>query len=370
MYSLRQQLSLGRYAPEEVDELGQPTGRARKVAVSEEITEKIRPLVLQLVAVHTENPPRIHGEGGKPRIPAPSELEAAGDLVELESLQREAYHFWGIKLDLETRRKRTPVGANDEVLELAAQGLSEQRERLLDLIDRVVAAIVEESCPSGKMPEDWDWQGLKSGFRDLFNQSLERPVERLGEAERVVREVYQAAEATYLEREARAGVDNMLRFFRIIYTEAIDVAWVDHLQNMEHLRDGIGLRGYGQRDPKNEYKKEGYNLFLNMMANVSSKVLTRLFSERLATASELEAMEREAEARQSEELARAVARHEGDSLPPAPPVAPDLDAKRRDAQSRVPSKAAQVRIGAQDPCPCGSGKKFKDCHGKALYSED
>lgn len=154
-----------------------------------------------------------------------------------------------------------------------------------------------------------------------------------------------------------------------MYTQAIDQAWVDHLSNMEHLRDGIGLRGYGQRDPKNEYKKEGYNLFLNMMANVSSKVLERLFEIQVEDQEQIESMEREAEAKHHKELEQAVARHVGEAPAPAAPALQQLEAARQAASQRM-VKREEPKIGRNDLCPCGSGKKFKQCHGAAAVVED
>ena len=372
MYSLRQQLGLGRYAPEELDGLGKPTGGVRKIDLNADIRARITPLVAQLVGMYCENPPHAIDERGRARAPTREELEQGGGLVDLEGLQREAYNLWGIKLDLETRKKRTPLSVVDELAQLSAQGLSEQRERLLDLIDRVVATVVEESCAANKQPEDWDWAGVRGAFQELFGIALKSDVERYGAQDQVVAELYRAAEAYYQEREDEMGVDLVLRVFRYLYTQAIDQAWVDHLSNMEHLRDGIGLRGYGQKDPKNEYKKEGYTLFLNMMAAVSSKVLTRVFEVQIERQEQIEELERAAEERQHHELEQAVAQHVGDSLLPAAPGAPqqDLAAARRAAGSLPPSaRREEPKIGRNDLCPCGSGKKFKQCHGATLAEE-
>ena len=366
LYSLRQQLGLGRYQPEELDELGKPTGELRKIAIDENIQEQVQPLVAQLIGMFCENPPNKTDDNGKPRAPTQAELAEAGELQALEQLQHETYHLWGVKLDLESRKKRTPDSVYDELSELVARGLSEQQERLLDLIDRVVAAVTEETCPPGKLPEDWDWNGVRSAFKELFGASLEADIDHLGEAEQVVRVLYDAAEAVYEERKKIMGVDLVLRVFRHLYTQAIDQAWVDHLQNMEHLRDGIGLRGYGQRDPKNEYKKEGYNLFINMMANVSSKVLERVFEIEIERPDQIEAMERAAEEKNHADLERAVARHVGESVPPP---AEQLQAARQSAAQKV-VKREEPKVSRNDMCPCGSGKKFKQCHGAAAQAAD
>jgi preprotein translocase subunit SecA len=373
VYALRHQLLLGRYEPEEVDELGKPTGKPREIAVDPKVAEDVRPLVAQLIGMFCEEPLQPKGDNGKGRAPTRAELEKATKLVELESLQREAYQLWGVKLDVEARRKRNAVGVYDELYDLVCRGLSEQRERMLDLIDRVVSAIIEESCPANRPPEDWDWKSIHDGYREHFKQRLDRSIDKLGDPERLVREVYQHAEAAYLQKEQELGIDLTLRLFRHIYLETIDEAWVDHLSNMEHLRDGIGLRGYGQRDPKNEYKKEGYNLFLNMMAKVSSSVLTKLLEVRIERQEEIEALEHEAEARHQAELEAAIARHPGDpQVEPSEPEA-DLLAQMRQAAASVapPSRRAVAKgPGRNDPCPCGSGKKFKKCHGAALEDEE
>jgi len=352
---------LGRYAPEEHDENGKSTGEIRTIPVDEKTAERSRPLVAQLIGMYCDPPLQPTGEDGKYRAPTQEELEKAGTLVELRSLQTDAYHTWGVKIDLETRRERTPIIVYNEILELVSHGLSEQRERVLDLLDRVVGAMVEENCPPNKQAEDWDWKGIHQGFKEHFRVDPDASVNEIGDADFLVRELYRFGETAFLAKEQELGPEMLLRAFRRLYVESIDEAWVEHLSNMEHLRDGIGLRGYGQRDPKNEYKKEGYNLFLNMMAKISSTVLVRLFEERPHRQEEIAAIEAEAEARYRAELEAAVARHPGDS-DGAPEAAP-LPVQPRRSAPPAP------KIGRNDPCPCGSGKKFKKCHGAILEEE-
>jgi preprotein translocase subunit SecA len=136
----------------------------------------------------------------------------------------------------------------------------------------------------------------------------------------------------------------MLRIFRHIYLEELDRAWVDHLTEMDHLRDSIGLRGYGQKDPKQEYKKEGYSMFVNMVARVSSNIVTKLFSVNVKRQEEENEIEQADLARHAAQLQHAVAQHEEEPVPePAPPPAP--------------------LIQSDQECPCGSGKPFNQCHG-------
>ncbi|MBN2196428.1 MAG: preprotein translocase subunit SecA [Polyangiaceae bacterium] len=373
VYALRQALLAGRYEPEEVDEIGKPTGRLRQVPVNEAILQEVAPLVGRLVGLYAEEPVQPVGKDGKSRALTRSEIEKISKLVQLPDLQREVYHLWGVVIDVDPRRKHTPIELHDELGDLVGHGLSEQRERLLDLTDRVVVAMVEESCPASKLPEDWDWRSLHQGFYEHFHTRLDRSIDELGDVERIVRILYEKAESVYQEKEKILGIENMMRLFRHIYLEAIDEAWVDHLSNMEHLRDGIGLRGYGQRDPKNEYKKESYNLFLNMMAKVSSNVLVRLVEAQARSQAEIEALEQQDQRRHESELEQTVARHPGD----APSVPPEDGGQAEDALAQLrehaavisqPVKRSQPKIGRNDPCPCGSGKKFKQCHGK--YDDD
>ena len=369
VYSLRQQLLLGQYSPEEIDESGKSTGKPRQIPLNEEIKALVDGPGAGLVGMFCDPQVSPRAENGKTRYPTAEEIEKADKIVELESLQHEVYQLWGAKLDLEERRNWKPIQVYERLDEIVPQALSEQRERVLDLLDRVVSAMVEESCPENRPPEDWDWNGLRQGFREHFKVKLDDDIDTLGDADAVVKRLYAKAEELYLQKEKALGTEIALRVFRHIYTEGIDEAWVEHLSNMEHLRDGIGLRGYGQRDPKNEYKKEGYNLFLNMMARVSSNVLVRFFEVEVQRQEDVAALEQEAERRHQAELDAAIARHP--SAQPEDPMA-ELNQLRESAAApapRAPVKAGP-RIGRNDPCPCGSGKKFKQCHGSVLEEDE
>jgi preprotein translocase subunit SecA len=365
IYALRQSLLQGRYASEETDELGKPTGRTREVPVDAGVREETERLVGQLLGMFTEPALPTKQEKGKAIAPARAAFETANKVVDQETLQREVYHLWGVKFEVNDRLKRTPVQIYDELVDQVSRGLSEQRERLLDLMDKVVSAMVEESCPQNRPPEDWDWKAIRNGFQELFQAPIGVDLQEFGEASQVVRVVYAQAEVLFEKKEKEFGVENFLRVFRHFYLEEIDKQWVDHLSSMEHLRDGIHLRGYGQRDPKQEYKKEGFNLFLNMVARVSSNVLTKLF-EVQAEKEEIEAMEEEAAKRHLADLQKAVARHIGDPATPDKLVSAPPAAERKAAAEQArpaPKKSAAPAIRGNDPCPCGSGKNFLDCHG-------
>ena len=182
------------------------------------------------------------------------------------------------------------------------------------------------------------------GFKEHIGTELPDEVGTHSDPEALARELFDRAEAAFLTREEELGTELVLKVFRHLYLEELDKAWVEHLTDMDHLRDGIGLRGYGQKDPKQEYKKEGYNMFVNTVASVSSNVVTKLFAWKSRSREEEERSEAADLARHAAELAKAVAAHD-DRVPTQAPPAPE------------PAVTAEME------CPCGSGKAFAACHG-------
>lgn len=350
VYGIRQQLLLGRYEPEQLDELGKPTGKNRVIAPLQSIIDQVTPLIGQALGMFLEKP--VAGRDNKPVTR--QDLEG-GKLVEIEQLQREIYSLWGVIVRPDEYQERVPE-LYDLLVELVPQALTEQRERALDLIDRIIGAMVEESCPPNRPPEDWDWAGLREGFEQHFGAAPVNP-EDFGDQEALAHELYRQAEELYTERERELGIELLLRVFRHVYLEEIDKAWIDHLTNMDHLRDGIGLRGYGQRDPKREYKREGYNMFINMMAQVSANVVTKLMRVHVQRAEEAAEIEAADAQRRAAAMLSAVARH-GEQVEGAQP-----GAAAGPVSAPPPPQRTTPKIGPNDPCPCGSGKKFKKCHG-------
>ncbi|NUP06917.1 MAG: preprotein translocase subunit SecA [Polyangiaceae bacterium] len=355
VYELRQQLLAGRYFPEELDEEGKPTGDKREIKARKDIVETVLPKVGAFLGMHCEDPILPHDKDGKPKTLKRKDFEKKKNtLVEKDELKRLFYvgdrsgRFpgWGVAIDLDGREEKVPE-IYDEFVDLVPRALTEQRERILDLMDRIIAAMVEESCPANRPPEDWDWGGVFEGMRDTFGIELADDVSEFGDAEALAQHLFDIAEKKYLDKEKDIGLELMLRVFRQIYLEELDRSWVDHLTDMEHLRDGIGLRGYGQKDPKQEYKKEGYNIFVQMVARVSSNVMTKLMSVQVQRQEEEEARELQQLRRLQEQLKRAEPKHE-EPLPLGADQEPDPE---------------QLVMSAEMDCPCGSGKPFSKCHG-------
>jgi preprotein translocase subunit SecA len=393
VYKLRQQLLLGIYRPEKLDEDGKPTGKLRDIAADPKIAEQVKSTITDMIVHHgtpiappppvaalpasgngmpaagTAGAPGTHGAPPE-RKPPPKTIEEVEEIYSMSSLQQDVYQFWGYRFDFKDGEGRKPQVVAERLLREVPQSLTEQREQLLDLLDNIVGAIVEECCPPGKPPEDWDWKGIKVGYLEHFaGKSPE--VEHLHDAEFIAKALYEAAEASLKAKEADTGTELLLRVFRHFYLEEIDRQWVEHLTNMEHLRDGIGLRGYGQRDPKQEYKKEGYDVFVTMMASTCSNVCSKLFKAQVKREKEIERIERE-DAEKHAAQARAMQMRHGSEAPVGDEDAPVSRASARPQPPRVsapPVRREGPKIGRNDPCPCGSGQKFKKCHGAALEDD-
>jgi preprotein translocase subunit SecA len=261
--------------------------------------------------------------------------------------------------------------------------LTEQRERLLGLVDEVAGTMVEHACPSAKHPEDWDMEGLGKGYGEMFGIEA-TGTEGMHGAQEIAEKLYIDAEAVLKKREREVGELLYLRVLRNFYLQEIDNQWLEHLQNMEALRDGIGLRGYGQRDPKKEYQKEGFDLFIELSQNIKSSVVQKMFHFVIEREDEVERLEAERRRRVEAQEERMRASHAaaaaagndagGEAGEPAEQAvgAPSRRARRRMAamgqQEPPPAPKVQTikrdkpKLGRNDPCWCGSGKKYKSCH--------
>jgi preprotein translocase subunit SecA len=368
VYKVRQQLLLGIYKPEKIDEDGKPTGKMREIHTDPRITEEVKQAVRDIV-VHHGTP--IGQTDGKPPPKTPEEVT---EIYSMPSLQQDIYQFWGYRFEHKDGDGKTPQKVYERLLEEIPLSLSEQRDQLLDLLDGIVGAIVEECCPPKKPPEDWDWKGIKSGFIEHF-AGKPPEVEHLHDPEPIAKVLFEAAEKQMQAKEKEMGTGLLLRVFRHFYLEEIDRQWVEHLTNMEHLRDGIGLRGYGQRDPKQEYKKEGYDVFITMMASTSSNVCSKLFKVQVRKENDIERMEREDAEKHAAQQSAMQMRHGGevaggDEAEAAAVAQAQRPSRRPQPQIQVqPTRRDGPKIGRNDPCPCGSGQKFKKCHGAALEDE-
>jgi preprotein translocase subunit SecA len=237
----------------------------------------------------------------------------------------------------------------------------EAREHVLDVVEDLVFEMVGSACPNRLA--DWNLEGLSAMVREQFgvDMTFAQPAGKAEAArQEIAEQIYNVVEKAYREKEAVLGSDPdgvavLRRYEQWLYLQAIDQQWKDHLLSMDHLRQGIGLRGYGQKDPKQEYKKEGYNMFVQMTWRVKSAVIgnvLRLQVVRQESAAEIEQKRLVAQRRAMQRITESHA------------DAPGADGEERAAKSKQETVVrTQPKVGRNDPCPCGSGKKYKKCHG-------
>src|SRR5262245_60897077 len=174
------------------------------------------------------------------------------------------------------------------------------------------------------------------------------------EREALVEALWADVEKVIEAREAELSLAGLLFYNRQFYLQEIDERWIEHLKSMEALRAGIGLRGYGQKDPKQEYKKEGFVIFGEMMGLIGRNVCEKLF--------QMQVQRQEGEAPQQQTPQRRAPRRTIESGGGAEPRSASGDGKPAQEEGK-PMRRDQPKVGRNDPCPCGSGKKYKKCHG-------
>ena len=220
-------------------------------------------------------------------------------------------------------------------------------EQLQDTYQGIVQETVEDMvasfCPEKTGAADWDWERLIEDFLTQFNflpdfASLDRTTIKRDELETWLLE---QAKNQLNAREEEFTSPLMEQLMRILLLQAIDIQWKDHLLSVDHLKEGIGLRGYGQKNPKEEYKREAYGLFMEMMGRVRSEVLQKIFRIQLAREEDVEKLEAQQRKQQI-----------------------SLNKLGGEEQVKKPTIRDEDKVGRNDPCPCGSGKKYKKCCGQ------
>jgi preprotein translocase subunit SecA len=453
IYNLRRQVLEGHYQTvpsEEEAKAGKKPETLAKNGASPELEKTALPVLRDMMRVHgapmpPDDMPAEEVAKYRERVMS-MEMSELGEL-RVEPLERDIYTWFGVRVELGPLKK-TPVKAYEMLSHEISLSLTEQQERLLDLVDEIVGTMVERACPPKKHWEDWDVPGLRKAFEEQFAIEADESILRMTDVQEIAEKLYQQAEVVLKKKEEDFSSTQFLRLFRTLFLQEIDKLWLEHLSHMDHLRDGIGLRGYGQRDPKKEYKREGYDLYVQTLQSIKASVVEKLFRVQRLTEREVEAAEaqrrRQAEARQqalrashpdqqpgggaaqaseppqqggtrvtiaarhsavaqqaalmaqarrlaavrAAEAAQRPARAPA-SQPAAPAPAPVAEKSsgaepRRAAQAAAdqaaqlaamaaaerrashpdPVRRDQPKIGRNDPCYCGSGKKYKNCHMK------
>ncbi|WOX52084.1 preprotein translocase subunit SecA [Aeromonas sp. CD] len=256
----------------------------------------------------------------------------------------------------------------DDVANDQRKVVYEQRNELLDtsdisetihvIRDDVYGAIIDEYIPPQSLEEMWDVPGLEARLKSDF--ALDLPLQQwLAEDDKLYEEklrerILDEATKLYAHKEELVGKEVLRNFEKAVMLQTLDGLWKEHLAAMDHLRQGIHLRGYAQKNPKQEYKRESFDLFTQMLETLKRDVVSIL--------SRVQVQERDVEAMEEQQRQQAEA---------APRTYTHAAADNQLADDEAQAEAAPVtfvrdeqKVGRNDPCPCGSGKKYKHCHGQ------
>lgn len=242
----------------------------------------------------------------------------------------------------------------DDVSNDQRKVIYEQRNELMDEADiadvikairaDVVNGLIDQHIPPQSLEEMWDVEGLEERLKGEL--TIELPIAKWLEEdtklhEETLREkIAEQVEASYSAKEEMVGAEVLRQFEKAVMLQSLDSHWKEHLAAMDHLRQGIHLRGYAQKNPKQEYKRESFELFSELLENLKYDVVGILSKVQIKAESDVEAVEEQH--RKADEAPKEF-KHESAS---------------------APEQAAMPRVGRNEPCPCGSGKKYKQCHGK------
>ncbi|MBI5196058.1 MAG: preprotein translocase subunit SecA [Nitrospirae bacterium] len=214
---------------------------------------------------------------------------------------------------------------------LAGEGL---KDKIIEMSENVLNEFLNAYCPDDKHPEEWDMKGLKETLYGYFSITTNAEAQTSDE---LYEKLVQGIKLAYENKEKEISADMFRQLERYILLQVVDSQWKDHLLGMDHLKEGIGLRGYAQRDPLVEYKKEAFEVFAGMSDRVASEVVNRLFKVQIA---------------REENVERKMV------LKPA-----RVQYGRGEGGEKPQTVVKDRKIGRNDPCICGSGKKYKKCCG-------
>jgi preprotein translocase subunit SecA len=356
IYALRRQVLEGRYAPElspEEKAAGKvaPTPTASGKHTVESLTGTVRPALARMTDELTKPPPQAPGPDGTPP-PPPAAIP-----LDPDRFKSTIYRQFGAYLDV-TGILDSRTATLDRLASEVASSLVQQRERVLDISEEVLQGILDEHCPPNQHAEDWDLDALSSAIKERFGFSPTVRTDRIMEREALAEMLWAEIEKIVEAREAEFQLPFFVYLSRYFFLEEIDGRWIEHLKAMEALREGIGLRGYGQKDPKQEYKKEGFVVFGEMMANINRNVCEKLFHVQIRREEPAAVASTAAPQLPAARKPRKMVESGGGTQP----TAAAGDGSDGNGEPR-PVRRSEPKVGRNDPCPCGSGKKYKKCHG-------
>jgi len=221
------------------------------------------------------------------------------------------------------------------------------KDNLYEMADDITDDLAEASLPDKINVDTIDLGEIKESLHAQFNVEIDfedLPKDAV-KKEDVSEYIRNKVHKYYEQKEQDISSDTMRQIERFVMLQTVDFLWKDHLLNMDHLREGIGLRGYAQQNPLHEYKKEGFSMFGSLMDRLSNDVCEKLFRVQPASETDIERLEKR---RRAEQQRMVLSRGESE-----------------EEEKKKPVRRQEKKVGRNDPCPCGSGKKYKKCHGQA-----
>jgi preprotein translocase subunit SecA len=292
------------------------------------------------------------------KMPEGEAIEAGMVTRSIESAQR--------KVEARNFDIRKQLLEYDDVSNDQRKVIYQQRNDILDapslraqidaLREGSFSDLVEQYVPAGSVEEQWDLPGLEKVLASDW--SIEAPVQSWVseadaiDAEEIKERVLTTAKMVFDEKVAQVGEENFTQFERMVLLQTIDSQWREHLSALDYLRQGIHLRGYAQKQPKQEYKREAFVLFGQLLDSVKNDVTRVLMNVRVQSAEQIAAAAEQIEER-------------GEQIANVTYTAPTETGEAQSVSSSQQAGGDEVaRVGRNDPCPCGSGKKYKHCHGQ------
>jgi preprotein translocase subunit SecA len=298
------------------------------------------------------------------KMPEGEAIEAGIVTRSIESAQRkvEARNFDIRKQlleydDVANDQRKVIYQQRNDILDAAS--LSEQ---IKSLREGCFADLVRQYVPEDSLEEQWDLVGLEKALAQdwQISMSLVQEVQAASaiEDEEILEKVIHAADATFNGKVAQIGEENFTHFERMVLLQSIDSHWREHLSALDYLRQGIHLRGYAQKQPKQEYKREAFELFGQLLDAVKNEVSKILMTVKVQSGEEIERV-----AEDMENRAEKIANVTYTAPTETGEVQSVVDASTVNLSSNSVA-SGMPRVGRNEPCPCGSGKKYKQCHGK------
>ncbi|MCL2025170.1 MAG: preprotein translocase subunit SecA [Coriobacteriia bacterium] len=322
---------------------------------------------------------RVSGMMETMDVPDDMPIQASLVSKSVESAQRqiETVHFASRKHVLEY----------DDVMNSQREAIYGERAAILDgknlheRVDELIGEVIESNvlvyCPDSAYPSEWDTRGLVAWFTEFtgIHDGVEEVIAEAATPYEVIDELTALARAAYAEKSTRIGEEQICEIERYVMLQMMDARWMQHLQEMDYLKEGVGLRAIGQRDPVVEYKNEAYDMFAALVASINEDFVRMVLRAELVAAPETDAPQRDvlsganysAPADEPTMGAMAAAaRASGVATPDRQKIQAAADAVGDGKATRTVVKDTDdpfANAGRNDPCPCGSGKKFKRCHG-------